>query len=135
MNKQNLTDLFSTDSDLLCKYHVLAPNTAEVCAERTLNDMKEANVIIHLIEKNDEIIGFYGIEKNKLYNNLTGFFLKPKYRTKEHITDFWNKVDANFDKDYYVGVYSKNTRAIEFLSKKTTTKYEHKDIVVFKVGR
>jgi hypothetical protein len=135
MNKEQLTELFNTDPELLSTYHILAPNSAEVCAEKTLGDMNEANVDIHLVKKNEEIIGFYGIEKNELYNNLTGFFLKPEYRTKENVTELWNKIDENFDKDYYVGVFSKNTRAIEFLSKKTQTKYEHNNVVVFKVGR
>lgn len=135
MNKEQLAELFSTDKELLSTYHILAPNTAEICAERTLNDLKEANVEIHLIEQDNEVIGYYGIEKNGWINNLTGFFLKPDFRTKEHITDFWNKVDNNFDRDYYIGIYPHNTRAIEFLNKKTTTKYESNDCVVFKVGR
>jgi N-acetylglutamate synthase-like GNAT family acetyltransferase len=135
MNKELLTELFSTDKELLSTYHILAPSTAEICAERTLNDLKENNVEIHLIEQDNKVIGYYGIEKDGWVNNLTGFFLKPEFRTKENIVNFWNKIENNFDKDYYIGVYAKNTRAIEFLNKKTTTKYESDDIVVFKVGR
>ena len=69
MNKEQLAELFSTDKELLSIYHILAPNTAEICAERTLNDLKEANVEIHLIEQDNEVIGYYGIEKNGWINN------------------------------------------------------------------
>lgn len=135
MNKELLTELFSTDEELLNKWHILAPNSAEACAEKTLSDLNQCNVQVSLIKQDGEIIGFYGIEKNGWINNLTGFFLKPEYRNKEQITKFWTEVDGNFNKDYFIGVYSKNTRAIEFLNKKTTTKYESNDIVMFHVGR
>ena len=135
MNKELLTELFSTDTDLLSTYHILAPNTAEVCAERTMNDLIKYNVDIHLIKQNTEVIGYYGIEKKEGLEYLTGFFLKPEHRTKKHITDFWNIVDSSFNSDYFACVFDKNTRAIEFLNKKTTTKYEIDNIVLFKVGR
>jgi hypothetical protein len=135
MNKELLTNLFSTDTELLSKYHILAPASAEVCAERTYNDLVSHDVNIHLIKKDGEVIGFYGIEKNAYTNCLTGFFLKPEHRNKEQITDFWSQVDSNFDKDYYIGVFSKNDKAIKFLTKKTTTKYNVNDIVLFRVGR
>lgn len=135
MTKEQLINLYETDKDLLNIYHIEAPNTAEVCAERTLADLKDSNVEIHLINKNNEIIGYYGIEKNGWINNLTGFFLKPEFRTKENIIDFWNKVDNNFDRDYYIGVYPKNIRVIEFLNKKTKEKYESNGCIFFKVRR
>lgn len=135
MTKELLTELLATDLELLSIYHIEAPNTAEICANRTFKDLQNAKVEVKLIKENEEVIGYYGIEKNGWINNLTGFFLKPKYRTKKHIINFWNEVDKNFDKDYFVGVYSKNIPAINFLKKKSTTIYEHNNVVVFKVGR
>lgn len=133
MNQELLAKLFATDSDLLSKYHILAPNSAEVCAERTMNDLINADVKIHLIEKNNEVIGYYGIEGVAF---LTGFFLTPENRTPAMIELFWRRVEKHFDKDYFVGLYTKNTRAIKFMNKKTTEKYETKsDIVLFKVRR
>lgn len=135
MNKEILTELFSTDPDLLSKYHIIAPNSAEACAEKTLNDLADCNVEVHLIKENDEIIGYYGLENKDGMGSLTGFFLKPEYRTKEHITKFWKEVDSHFDKDYFIGVFARNTRVIEFLKKKTTMKYEIDNVVLFRVGR
>lgn len=133
MDKELLTKLFRTDSELLSKYHILAPNSAEVCAERTLKDLNDSNVEIHLIKQNNEVIGYYGIEGSSF---LTGFFLTPEFRTPAVVELFWGRVEQHFEKDYFVGLYTKNTRAIKFMNKKTTDKYETKnDIVLFKVRR
>lgn len=133
MTKELLAKLFQTDSELLSKYHILAPNSAEVCAERTFNDLEESNVTIHLIEQNGEVIGYYGIEGKTF---LTGFFLTPENRSPGMVELFWRRVDKHFDKDYFVGLYTKNTRAIKFMNKKTTEKYEiANNIVLFKVRR
>lgn len=133
MNQELLTKLFATDPELLSKYHILAPNSAEVCAERTFKDLQDSKVVVHLIEQNGEVIGYYGIEGTAF---LTGFFLTPENRTPAMIELFWGKVNKHFNKDYFVGLYTKNTRAIKFMNKKTTEKYETKsDIVLFKVRR
>jgi hypothetical protein len=136
MNKELLTELFSTDADLLNVYHILAPNSAEVCAERTMNDLIDANVKVCLIQKNNRVIGYYGIENRENLSFLTGFFLTPENRTKEMIQYFWTKVDSEFDSDYFAGLHSKNTRAIDFLSKKTEQKYNlDNNVVLFQIRR
>jgi hypothetical protein len=136
MNKELLTKLYSTDPELLSKYHILAPNSAEVCAERTCSDLKEWNVDIKLIKKDNEIIGYYGIERlNTGMCFLTGFFLTPENRTKEQVTKFWNEVDSNFNQDYFVSVFKKNDKAIKFLNKKANMMRESNNVVVFRIGR
>ena len=132
MTKELLAKLFSTDKDLLEKYHLLAPNSAEVCAEKTMEDLEASKCKIHLIKHNNEVIGYYGIEGTAF---LTGFFLTPEHRNKSTIDLFWKIVDAEFNKDYFVGLYKKNTRAIDFMNKKTDIKYDTKDTVLFKVRR
>lgn len=132
MTKELLTELFATDSELLSKYHILAPNSAEVCAERTFTDLINADIKIHLIEKNNEVIGYYGIEGSSF---LTGFFIKPTHRNKETIERFWKQVDSHFNKDYFVGLHSKNTRAIDFINKKSIIKYELDGSVFLKIRR
>lgn len=134
MNKELLTELFSTDKELLSIYHIEAPNSAEVCAERTFKDLVDSNVEIHLIEKEDKVIGYYGIEKSPM-QCLTGFFLTPENRSSAQIKDLWYKVEQHFESDYFVGLYDRNTRAINFMNKKTDTKYEFNNIVLFKVKR
>lgn len=132
MNKELMVSLFTTDKELLNTYHIESPASAEVCAERTFSDMKKAGCKVHLIEKNNEVIGFYGIEGK---NFLTGFFLTPENRNTSTIDLFWKKVESHFDKDYHIGIYKKNTRAEKFLERKTNIKHEIQDIVLFTVKR
>lgn len=135
MNKELMIELISTDPELLNIYHIEAPNTAEICADRTIRDLKTANSYVYTIDETGETIGYYGIERGFSIDYLTGFFIKPKYRTKERIIDFWKEVESKFEKEFYVGVYKKNTRAIKFLNKKTNEKYEATDHVFFKIKK
>lgn len=132
MDKDLLTQFFKEDSELLNKYHISAPNTAENCAERTLNDLKEANVETYLFTIDNEIIGYYGIE-SKVF--LTGFFIKPAHRNKRIITEFWNQVSSNFKGDFYAALYIKNTRAMDFLRKQSITETVVDDAVLFRIKR
>lgn len=132
MNKTLLTELFSTDEDLLTKYHILAPDTAENCASRTISDMK--GNYVHSYEKDGEIIGYYGINGNQ----LTGFFIVPEHRNSSVLCDFWNKIESNFNQPhYFCGLYTKNTRAIEFIRKKSTEEFAvpTHDGIFFKIKR
>jgi len=131
MNKELLIELFSTDDDLLNKYHISAPNSVEVCAERTLDDLNGSAV--YLFERDSNLIGYYGISGS----SLTGFFITPENRNKEVISAFWNEVESKFTKDYYCGLYNKNTRAIEFIRKKSIEEYPVKewDGIFFKIKR
>lgn len=135
MTEEIMVDLLSTDKQLLTVYHIEAPNTAEICAKRTLADLEKSKAQVHLITENDKVIGYYGIERGLATDFLTGFFIKPENRTKDTIEKFWKEVEQHFNRDFYVGVYKKNTRAIKFLNKKTTNKHEIKDAVFFKVQR
>jgi len=135
MTKELLAELFSTDSALLEKFHILAPNSAEVCAERTLKDLQESNVEIHLIKKKEKVIGYYGLELTPYMDSLTGFFLTPENRTKEDIENFWTEVHSKFNRDFFVGLYDKNTRAIKFIEKESSFKTLINNIVLFKVKK
>lgn len=133
MNKELLTNLFSTDKELLNTYHILAPASAEICAERTLKDLTDAKVEVHLIKKNNEVIGYYGIERNFF---LTGFFLTPENRSKSMVELFWKKVESHFTSNYAVCLYTKNIRAMNFMNKKTNEKHVvDNDTVLFTVRR
>lgn len=114
--KEILTECFSTDSDLLKKWHIEAPSDLETCVNRTNNDLLSINNMnfVLLKDNKDSLIGFYGTEMGCY---LTTFFIKPEYRNKEVIKKFWKQVEKDMTKEYYSGLYAKNTRAIEFLKK------------------
>ena len=133
MNKELMTKLFSTDQVLLDSFHILAPNSAEVCAERTFKDLEDNKVTTYLIRKNNEVIGYYGIEGSAF---LTGFFLTPENRDRATIELLWKKIESHFPNNFMTCLYTKNTRAIDFMNKKTTEMYKvGDDVVLFTVRR
>lgn len=130
MDKQLLIEFFSKDSELFEQYHILAPNSAEVCAERTLKDIENSK--IYLLKKEDKVIGYYGIDGI----SLTGFFIVPEERNPDTINLFWKEVKEKFNGDFYCGLYNRNTRAINFVRKQTIIQeYPVEQGIFFKIKR
>ena len=110
-----IEDCFKTDQELLNKWHIESGNGLENCVIRTYNDLINANVKVYSLKENNNLIGFFGIEESTY---LSGFFIKPEYRKKEYITQFWNIVNKEFNnKKFYSGIYKKNNKAYNFLLK------------------
>lgn len=133
-----ILDCFLTDNDLINTYHIESGTSVENCAKRTSDDLKKgSNLDFFKVVKDSQVIGFFGSESIDDNKFLTGFFLKPEYRTKEGLTEFWSMIKSYFKKDFLVGIYSKNTRAIEFLVKNKATLHSvipEKNGIFFKVG-
>lgn len=130
--KSVITECFSTDTDLIEKWHIESGSNLETCANRTFNDLQDIDVNFYKLMINNSVVGFFGIEDNKF---LTGFFLKPEIRKSKHIQDFWNIVDSKFSDSYMIGIFKKNERAKEFLLKKTDIFFENNQAVYFVVNR
>lgn len=128
IDRELLTKFYSSDKDLISIHHVLAGSSLEECIEKTYNDL--LNVEISYLKENDEIIGYYGLEKGKYCNFLVGFFIMPENRKN---TRFWEEIESNLPENTYCGLFSNNKRAIRFLEKKGYSKvYSLKD-TVFKI--
>lgn len=131
MEREELIELFKSDTDLLSKYHILAPNSAEVCSQRTIEDLNGSEIF--KFEKDGKLIGYFGIKGSC----LTGFFVSPENRNFKTLSEFWKEIESKFTKDYYCGLYIKNTRAIEFIRKKAIQEFpiESHDGIFFKIKR
>lgn len=113
---ETLYECFKTDKDLIQKWHVDSGKGLDACVKRTYKDLKSAQVRVYELKKDSELFGYFGIEKESF---LTGFFIIPKFRTKDGVTMFWNEVDNKFkDPIYYTGLYNKNIPAIKFIEKR-----------------
>lgn len=111
---------FSTDKELIDKWHIESGSRLNNCVNRTLKDLLICDNLVMYIIMVDEVIAAYFC-KEELYglNAMTGFMIIPKFRNKDFITKFWIKVMGVFNiKEFYVGVYTKNEAAIKFLNKK-----------------
>lgn len=116
--KNIITDCFATDPELLEKWHICSPASLEHCVENTINALKQNQVSVYKLTINEKVIGYFGQEYFNNQGYLTGFFIKPEYRTKEYILEFWNILNHEFNnKPYYCGIYKINTPALKFLQR------------------
>lgn len=123
-----ILDCFSSDKALTEKWHIVSGSGLENCVDRTTNDLKEFKVVFYKLTENEKLVGYFGIENG---THLTGFFIKPEFRNKEIIKEFWNIVDSKFNSTYMVGIFKKNIPAKRFLEKRTTVHLEHDQSIYF----
>lgn len=112
-------DCYKTDSELLEKYHVLAPNLLENCVKDTVMCFKvslnQYNLVIYKIYDNDIFCGYFGISEYLGLKELCGFFIMPEYRTDGFKIVWLRYLMSKFDNHIVCGLYSKNIRGIKFL--------------------
>lgn len=130
-----IRECFSSDEELLLKFHIEAPANLDVCVERTISDLMDADKYkFYSIMDGKEIAGFFGIESVSILPFLTGFFLKPKYRTEQGKECFWRFVKEKIGDNFMSAIYSKNTRADNFLSKQKHSRRETGEHIVFNIN-
>jgi len=114
--KTLLTDSWASDPELCEKWHIAAPATLEDCVDRTLQDLENTDNTFKVFKvlDGDNVAGFFGQE---IGNYLNLFFIHPKYRNKEKVSEIWSLVSGQFPSPFFTAVYSKNSRAINFYSK------------------
>ena len=115
--KQLILDCYKTDLPFLVDYHELASDSLSDCVDRTFHDFTLCNVVINVLEDNNTCFGYFGCLNQNGQNWLTGFFLKPEYRTSEHKRNMWNIITNHLQHSFKVGMLVKNERASKFLLK------------------
>lgn len=116
-HREFLRNLFASDQDLLDKYHIVSGQGLDACVDRTISDLEKAkNFSFHKITVDNKEVGFFGKESFG-QDWLTGFFLVPEYRGSKGVEIFKDRVFAEFSPFFMCGLYTKNTRAINFIKK------------------
>ena len=110
--KEAITKFYSSDNDLIEKFHIIAGNGLEACVNRTVDDLKDLE-IAYIFEK-EELIGYFALDKTVYHNFLVGFFIMPEYR-KDH--KYWNEIIEALPEFTICGLYNKNIRAQKFFAK------------------
>lgn len=126
MTKQDLFDLYSTDPELIAKWHIRAGEGIEVCTDDTWEIIKDHE--IHLYSW-----GYFSIDRDSdIVPRLGGFFLKPEFRNVQYKQYFIRELYDKMPGVFLSGLHSKNTRGIKFLEKlpgaekvTTTDKYTY----------
>lgn len=114
---------FEGDNDLLKKYHI-SPGDLEHCVEHTMNFIKEnyeyygEDMNIFVVLMDTKVIGYtITIKNEKAPNELYSFGINIKYRKKDILKGWIEKVKEFLGNHYYIVLWSKNTRAIDFFEK------------------
>lgn len=127
---------YSEDPELLEKYHVLAPDTLENCSKDTYNILEKWCKDFYIVFNDTELIGYFGKHTEIDLDVLSTIYVRPKFRKKEFMGNFWKLINNSFDKEFYTGIYKKNTRCADFYRKFAKTEKEQmidgKDALIFK---
>lgn len=136
MNKLNIKQIkltydliesnFKLDKDLIKKYHIEEGNCYKTASKRTYNDLLKADKSFKLygVFFKEDLLGFFGTEFNNYVNTI---FVKPIYRNKEYMKNFFSLIKETVGDKFYTALYNKNTRAIDFYKKNGGVVFGKKD--------
>lgn len=128
---------YSSDKDLLDKYHILAPTTLKDAVSNTLSVFVNCGATggyeMFKCEVDGNFAGYFGLERQKMGDGvlqmLTGFFLLPEYRRRSVRYKFLRVIKGKFPQGKILTlIYDKNERAMKFLKRnggKVISRFEH----------
>lgn len=119
-----IIECYKTDEKLLSTYHAIAPCSLEEASKHTIDTLLDiANVnkyAMFRVEYDGELMGYYGLEVLPIQGigkmqMVTGFFLKPKFRSDIFKKMFVSEIRSKFPQEKFMTVIlSKNERALRF---------------------
>jgi len=109
---------YTSDTELLEKYHALAPAMLFDCVQHTVDVFNKAmGFEMYELNDGDNFVGYYGIENYMGEKYLCGFFLMPDYRNDKWKHKLIDEVVKTAGKPVNCLLYKKNKRGIKFLEK------------------
>jgi hypothetical protein len=132
MNYRKETDLYniiklcySEDSGLIEKWHIVSGTGLENCVLDTEKVLREDNGSFLVVQKDNELVGYFGESINSGFPFLSTIFVRPKYRKKEYMIEFWDLIKKYFNNEHFItGVYKKNVPANKFYEKHCLNKQD-----------
>lgn len=128
MKVSDLAQLLFQDPEFVMsysKFHPEVQNDLDSIVFDLWNRIKDCE--LHKTE-----YGYFGVDKDSdILPWLNGFFIIPTMRNKETVTKFWKDVENELGNCFMSGVYTKNTKAINFLKKHGKIMKETEDKTIF----
>lgn len=117
---------YEGDTDLIDKYQA-GERTFEECVDYNYNELLgyltdpnfKGEIYFWQVRTGDDHLAGYcaTIENDEKPHMLLSCAINKKYRTKEVLTSWLEAVEEKLGVPYYIGLWEKNTRAIEFFLK------------------
>lgn len=112
--KKYVESAYKGDQDLFSKYHVSECSFSEA-VEQTLAMIYETSLVVDMkylgVVKDKKRIGYLCYFQNNLYS----FGINIDYRTKEVLSEFWEKTKEVMGDSFICMLFPNNTRAIGWL--------------------
>lgn len=114
--KEAVRECFASDSDLLQKWHIVAPASLDECVHKTIKDVEEFDVSFkfYVVYVSDLLAGYWGTEFGNYINLI---FIKPFFRCKEFVTKFLKEIWDRMPDEFRTAVYEKNQPAVRFYTR------------------
>lgn len=113
-----IRECFASDPDLLSQWHIAAPASLDVCVGKTLHDIETTfdrpSFRFYRAYEGDKLVGYWGTEFGQYINLI---FVKPEFRRREFMREFWDAVECSLEPTFFTAVYAKNLPAVKFYSK------------------
>jgi hypothetical protein len=109
MTKQDLFNFYSSDPELLEKWHIRAGQEITTCVEDTWNIIKSHELYVY-------DFGYFSVDRSDLVTKLGGFFILPEFRTPEIKQLWYSEVCSKMPSVFTTGLHNKNVRGIKFLN-------------------
>lgn len=92
--------------------------TVSQCADDIIEKLAELDTYnFYLVHKDGDLVGYFGDTVTNNLDCLYTFFVRPKYRNSNDLTEFWDQIKNNFNGDFFAGIYSSNEPATKFLTR------------------
>jgi hypothetical protein len=121
-NYQSVIDrCYSSDKDLLDKWHIIAPTTLNQASLHTLIVFNTSSKFkMYELTEKGRFIGYFGTTETDI-KYVQGFFIMPAFRNKAIYDSFFEKIKQVLSSTVIIPVYAKNTRACNFLERNNCT--------------
>lgn len=145
---QYVENAFNADINLLNIFHT-SPGTLQHCVENTMGLIKESadyykdDMKFYAVVVDGVPVGYTITVKNaELPNELYSFGININHRRKDILMAWLKAIEEKISKPYYIILWSKNTRAINFFERngfavERTNKYlndETKTLIICRQG-
>lgn len=110
MTKEDLFNFYSSDPELVEKFHIKSGEGIQSCVDDTWELIKDHELFMY-------DFGYFSKFFDGGVARVGGFFISPEFRNFEGKTKFFNELADKMPNLFLIGIYNKNVRGLKFLER------------------